>query len=175
MSDYRTFLDDIQKRCQKKNFKISGSFGVYDAYRKIRKHQWYDIGRPVKEHEFYSIIRSVNKLLGEELLKGNIVKFPYKMGNLELRKTRRGVFMQNGKLRVTYPVNWKETLKLWYEDEEAREKKILIREESNEVYHVKYCRFGANYTNKYFYEFALNRFIKKALKGKIDKGLDTLW
>ena len=176
MSDYRTFLDDIQKRCQKKNFKISGSFGVYDAYRKIRKHQWYDIGRPLKEKEFYAIVRGINNMFAEEISNGNTVTFPERMGKLELRKKQCGASLVNGKLKVTYPIDWSNTLKLWFEDEEAKNEKVLLRQKEDHVYRVKYCKYDANYENKSFYEFALNRFIKKALKDKIKKGLtDTLW
>jgi hypothetical protein len=156
--------------------KISGSFGVYDVYKKIRKNNWYNIGRPVTEHEFYTIIRSVNNKLAEEVGKGKEIKFPYSMGALELRKSQRGVTIKNGKLKITYPVDWDKTLKAWYENEEMREKKILIRDESPFLYRVQYRRNTAKFENKIFYKFALNRFIKVALKEKIKKGeIDTLW
>ena len=69
-----------------KNFKVRGSFGIYDCYKAIRRHKWFDIGRPLKEKEFYSIIRGVNNLIAEEIANGETVTFPEKMGMLELRK-----------------------------------------------------------------------------------------
>lgn len=173
---FEEFRDKIQKKSQKKHAKVRNSYGVYDVYKVIRKKKWFNIGRPLTEHEFYSIIREVNNLLAEEMAKGNTVVFPLRMGKLELRKRKAGAVISNGKLKVNYPVDWKETLLLWYRDEEAKANKTLIRNECNEVYYVKYNKHNATYENKCFYEFALNRFIKRALKDNIIKGkIDTLW
>lgn len=173
---YEEFRKDIQKASTPKKAKVRNSWGVYDAYKHIRKNQWYDIGRPLKEHEFYSIIRGVNNHLAAELSKGNEVHFPSRMGALELRKIQRGVSIVEGKLRNTYPIDWEETLRLWFEDQEQRAAKTLVRKESEYVYHVKYNKHDANYENQCFYEFSLNRTIKKSLKENINKGkIDTLW
>ena len=160
----------------KGKFKITGSWGIYDSFKHIRKNGWYNIGRPLKEHEFYTVIRSINNYLAKELTMGNTVQFPYKLGKLELRKSHRGVSFVDNKLKVTYPVDWYETLKLWYKDSEARENKTLIRHENNWVYRVKYNKWNATFNNKIFYEFCLNRFIKRALTKNIkDKKIDALW
>lgn len=156
--------------------KVTGSLGVYDIYKMIRKNKWYDIGRALKEHEFYSIIRTINNYLADEISKGNRITFPYRMGALELRKFERGVSIVDGKLKNTYPINWGDTLKLWEEDEEAKRDKILLRFENKYVYHIRYDKYDANYNNRIFYEFSVNKFIKIALKENIKKGLiDTLW
>ena len=173
---FREFTTEIGKKKGPKKMKITNSWGIYDAYKLIRKNKWYNIGKPVAESEFYSIIRSVNKLLAENLANGETVKLPFRMGWLELRKTQRGVSIVNGKLKNTYPVDWGETLRLWFEDAEAREKKILLRDENDMAYHIRYNKYPANYENKGFYLFALNRFIKLALKENIKSNkVDTLW
>ena len=98
------------------------------------------------------------------------------MGELELRKYERGVSLVNGRLKVTYPIDWEETIRLWFADEEAKKNKTLLRREEKYVYHVRYCKHDANYENKSFYQFALNRFIKLALKDNIKNNqVDTLW
>lgn len=158
--------------------KVTGSFGSYDVYKLMRKNHWYNIGRPVTEKEYYAIIRGVNDLLAEELKEGRTVRFPCKMGKLELRKFEVGAFIHDGKLKITYPPDWAGTLKLWYEDEEARKKKVILRQKNQYVYHIKYCAIGkdADYNNKYFYQFTLNTFIKRALSKNIKQGkIDTLW
>lgn len=170
------FIEKTIKRRQRKHFKVSNSFGVYDVYKLIRKHKWYDIGRPLKEQEFYKIIRSINKYLAEELTSGQDVVFPERMGKLELRKREAGVSITEGKLKVTYPVDWKKTLSLWYEDTEARENKTLIRNMSGTVYRVRYLKGSANYNNKSFYKFTLCRTVKEMLKEKIqNRETDSLW
>lgn len=172
------FQDYKNKVCSKKGCQsaVRNCWGVYDAYKHIRKNKWYDIGKPLTEHEFYSIIRSINKLLAKNLLLGETVVFPCRMGKLELRKSQRGITLNEGRLKVTYPVNWEDTLRLWYEDIEERKKKTLLRSENEFVYHVVYCRGTATYENKTFYGFSLNRFIKRGLKEYISQGkTDTLW
>lgn len=176
MEDYREFRNNIIKNRTKSLSKVRNSFGVYDAYKYIRKNKWYDIGRPVTEHEFYSIIRGVNNLLADEIAKGNKVAFPERMGKLELRKNERGVSIVDGKLKVTYPINFHDTLLLWFEDQEALKNKTLVRYENKEVYKVKYLKYDATYENKTFYEFVLNRNIKKKLRDNINNRItDTLW
>ena len=174
--DYKEFANNIKKRRSKKNFKVTNSWGVYDAYKAIRKHGWFDIGRPLKEHEFYSIIREVNNNLAEELSLGNEVKFPCRMGKLEIRKKPVGVSLVRGELVNTYPIAWEDTIRLWFEDEEAKNNKTLVRREISNVYYVKYNKFRANYENQTFYEFKLNRFLKLALNKNVSNGkIETLW
>lgn len=159
-----------------RKFKITGSWGVYDAYKAIRKNLWYNIGRPLKEHEFYIIVRSVNKLLAENITNGESVIFPASMGELELRKYPKGVSFVNGKLKNTYPIDWKRTNQLWAEDEEERLKHTLLRYESPVVYQIKYCKDKATYENKIFYQFTPHQKVKKILKDNIiNEKTDTLW
>lgn len=171
---WQQFRKDIVKAEGKGNrkFKVSGSWGIYDAYKLIRKHKWFDIGRPLKEKEFYDIVRQVNNKLADCIAMGMTVTFPSKMGKLELRKESRGVyFNSNGEMKVTYPIDWQATLKLWFEDEEARSQKLLIRRNSKTVYKVHFDKYDATFNNKVFYDFTLNRFIKKKLKNNINNGL----
>ena len=173
-AEWQKFCNEIAKRKGKghKKFKVSGSWGVYDAYKLIRKHKWYDIGRPVTEYEFYAIIRHINDLYADEIAKGTTVFFPSKMGKLELKKEPRGVyFNKDGKMKVTYPIDWQSTLKLWFEDEEARNLKTLIRRNSKVMYRVHFNKYEATFNNKLFYDFTLNRFIKQKLKHNIINGL----
>lgn len=156
--------------------KVRNSWGIRDAHRYIRKNHWFNIGRPVSEKEFYAIVRQVNLRLAKEIAMGNTVTFPCRMGKLELRKHKVGAEFLDGKLKVSYPLNWPETLKLWYEDEEARKRKTVLRHDSPYVYYVYYDRWRASYENKVFYRFALNTFIKKELSKNIKSNkVDTLW
>lgn len=174
--DYNEFRTNIQKKHHKNKFKINGSWGVYDAYKAIRKRRWYNIGRPLKEKEFYSIIRNMNNLLAKFLSYGETIILPAKMGKIELRKIEKGASIVNGKLKITYPINWEDTVRLWFEDEEARKNKTCLRFENKYIYRTKYCKYNANYENKSFYQFTLNKEIKKALKENINAGkTDTLW
>ena len=174
----QTFEEFKRKTLSRKGCKnvVTGSFGSYDVYKLMRKNHWFNIGRPVLEKEFYAIVRGVNDLLAEEIAMGHPVKFPEKMGHLELKKMEHGVSLIDGKLKNTYPPNWDETLKLWFEDEEARKNKTVLRHEVPYVFSIRYNKFNAEYENKCFYAFTLNNKIKDALKENIKQGkIDTIW
>lgn len=174
--EFKEFRELVQKK-DKKDFKITNSFNIYQIYKFIRKNHWYDIGRPVTEKEFYSIIRGINNRLADNLVHGESIAFPERMGTLELRKRKTNVSIdKNGKLKVGYPIDWDKTLRLWYEDKEAHDNKTLIRNETEYIYRVKYDKYNATYTNKIFYEFKIHKKVKVALKENINKGItDTLW
>lgn len=168
---YEDFRKSILKVTKTRVHKITKSLGVYDAYKYIRKHKWFNIGRPVSEHEFYSIIRTVNKYLATELANGNEVVFPCRMGKLELRKTAADISVKDGKIKTNLPIDWNRTLKLWYEDQESKEKKTLVKAEEKEIFRVVYNRLKANYNNKCFYQFNVNKLIRTRLKDNIDNNI----
>ena len=73
-------MEEFRRKILKVNgprkHKLSNSFGVYNAYKHIRKNKWFNIGKPVSEHDFYSIIRTVNNYLAELLSMGYDIKLP---------------------------------------------------------------------------------------------------
>ena len=164
------FRKKALKVSESRNHRIRNSNGVYDAYKWIRKNKWLNIGRPLKEHEFYSIIRKVNDLLADNLVKGKDVILPCRMGRLELRKWDSKIYYDNGKVKTNLPVDWDATLNLWAEDEKAYKDRTLIKMEEKEIFTVLYNKSRANYNNKSFYEFEVNRDIKKRIKKQIKAG-----
>lgn len=164
------FRKKVLKVSESRNHRIRNSNGVYDAYKWIRKNKWLNIGRPLKENEFYSIIRKVNDLLADNLVKGKDVILPCRMGRLELRKWDSKIYYDNGKVKTNLPVDWDATLNLWAEDEKAYKDRTLIKMEEKEIFTVLYNKSRANYNNKSFYEFEVNRDIKKRIKKQIKAG-----
>ena len=168
INSYKDFKSAIQGLQNTRTHKVTNSLGSYDAYKYIRKNKWFNIDRPLTEHEFYQIIRRINNYLAEELINGNDVIFPNRMGKLELRKRNSlPIIDKNGNLKVTYAIDWDSTLKLWYEDEEAFNNKTLVRLPERNIFRIKYNKNTANYNNKSFMEFQVNRNIKVRLKQKI--------
>ena len=168
INSYKDFKLVIQGLQNTRTHKITNSLGNYDAYKYIRKNKWFNIGRPLTEHEFYQIIRRINNYLAEELVNGNDIIFPNRMGKLELRKRNSlPVIDKNGKLKVTYAIDWDKTIKLWFEDEEAYNKRQLVKIPEREIFRIRYSKEDANYKNKSFIEFQVNRDIKVRLKQKI--------
>lgn len=168
IDSYKDFKSAIQGLQNTRTHKITNSLGVYDAYKYLRKNKWFNIGRPLTEHEFYQIIRRINNYLAEELINGNDIIFPNRMGKLELRKRNSlPVIDKKGNIKVTYAIDWNSTLKLWYDDEEAFNNKTLVKFSEKSIFRVKYNKSTANYENKSFMEFQVNRSIKTRLKQKI--------
>ena len=168
IDSYKDFKSAIQGLQNTRTHKITNSLGVYDAYKYIRKNKWFNIDRPLTEHEFYQIIRRINNYLVEELINGNDIIFPNRMGKLELRKRNSlPIIDKKGNIKVTYAIDWDSTLKLWYEDEEAFNNKTLVKIPERNIFRVKYNKDTANYNNKSFMEFQVNRDIKTRLKQKI--------
>ena len=167
-------MDEFRRKVLKvdhsRNHKVKNSIGVYDIYKHIRKNKWYDIGQPITEHQFYTIIRQVNNVLADNLLKGNDIVFPNKMGRLEVRKFEPIIRFDDNKLTVRLPIDWDRTLKLWSEDEEAYKERTLVKMEEKEIFKVCYNKTRANFQNKGFYQLQINRDLKIALKKKIKLG-----
>ena len=168
IDSYKDFKSAVQGLQNNRTHKITNSLGVYDAYKYLRKNKWFNIGRSLTEHEFYQIIRRINNYLAEELINGNDIIFPNRIGKLELRKRNSlPVIDKKGNIKVTYAIDWDSTLKLWYDDEEAFNNKTLVKFSEKSIFRVKYNKSTANYENKSFMEFQVNRSIKTRLKQKI--------
>ena len=170
MTDYTQFINKIKKVQNNRKHKVNSSIGVYDIYKYIRKNKWQNIPRPLKEAEFYKIIRKVNQLLALELSKGKEINLPHRLGTLEIRKRPTRVEIINGKLVTTLPIDWDATLKLWFEDKQSREDKVLVKQETEDVFKVYYNKNKADYTNKTFYDFKPNRDIKRSLTKQAKEG-----
>lgn len=165
---YSEFRSNILHINSNREHTVKNSIGVYDSYKYIRKHKWFNIGRPLLEKEFYQIIRKINNYLAEELVNGNDIVLPARMGRIELRKRNAlPIIDKNNKLKVTYAIDWDKTLKLWYEDEKAFNDKTLIKIPERNIFRVCYCKSTAKYKNKSFMDFKVNRDIKLRLKQKI--------
>ena len=165
-------MNEFRKKVLKVNkprlHKVRNSNGIYDSYKWIRKNKWLNIGRPLTEHEFYTIIRQVNNELAYSLIRGDDINLPNRMGRLELRKYDAKIRVDsNNKVITNLPIDWDRTLKLWSEDEEAYKERTLIKMEEKEIFKVFYNKKSANYENKSFMQFDVNRDIKRSLTQQI--------
>ena len=167
---YEEFKSKVQHLSESRKHKATNSIGVYSAYKWIRKNRWLNIGRCLTEHEFYSIIRKVNDYLADSFLHGNDIKLPHRMGRIELRKYDVRINLDREKVKTNLPIDWDKTLKLWYEDEESYKEKTLVKVEEKEIFKVYYNKQLADYNNQVFYEFNVNRELKKRLKQRIKEG-----
>lgn len=170
-SNLNEFLNSLKKVKEPRKHKVNNSVGVYDCYKWLRKNKWLNIGRPLTEHEFYSIIRGVNEDLARSFILGEDIKLPCRMGRIELRRYDAKISFDGNKIKTNLPIDWDTTLKLWYEDEEAYKNKTLIKMEEKILFKVYYNKQLAKYNNQSFYEFTVNRDLKKRIKVMIKEGI----
>jgi hypothetical protein len=88
-----------------------------------------------------------------------------------IRKTKRSVRIEDGKLVNSNPVDWKATREMWSNDPETKEKKLIIRyinsHSSKYVFRIKALKKFKNYENKKYYRFQACREFQRNLKTRI--------
>lgn len=167
--EFNDFRRRVLKISEKRHHKIKNSVGVQAAFLWCRKNCKFQ--QKLTDKDFYKILRTVNKLLAQELLESRDVRFPQKMGQLEPRKFSTYVKFVDGKLKTSRGVNWKATLELWMNDGEAKENKTLVRNENNEGFKIFYNRAFANYNNKTLVQFKPNRALLTELNARGKEGI----
>ena len=151
--------------------KITNSWGVYDAFKFYRKNKLKDKKYILTESQYFAIIRKMNSLYREALLQDKDIIFPACMGGLYSYVRQRGAYLnKEGKIIITRPIDWKETYKLWYNDEEAFANKTVIRKEIDKACGVTYSRYKAYYTNMSFYKFQVHQDIITQLNKNVREG-----
>lgn len=158
----KDFKISIKRSNTKKEHKITASLGMREAFRYYTKKS-----KSLNEKDFRRVIRYINSILQESLVSGEDINLPCRMGRLELRKFKTSVSFKDGKMITNLPIDWDETLNLWYEDKESFKEKRKVRMEVPEVFRVYYKKSTANYNNKSFFTFRANRDLKQKLKTNI--------
>lgn len=159
------YFRQILKLGEKRQSKISNSYTVIEVYRYLYKIGYFKNIEMTKE-KFYSIWSKVTSYMSEGLSKGEEYKLPFGMGSLELRKGKSRVFITDRKLVYRYKeIDWNTTLNLWYDDDEARQNKTLVRYEKRYGYRIFHSKFNATCHNLMYFRFRT----MDSLKCKIDK------
>lgn len=165
--EYKEFKATINKVTGSRRHRIMDSLGMREAIAYYRKNRPIGNNNAVTSSQYYSIIRSINNLLVDKLLLDGELIFPNRMGKLEIRKWESIPKLKDGKLIYKAPVDWDKTLKLWYKDSEAYSNKTIIKTDEKWMYKIHYNKIIAVFNNKLFYDFNVNRNIKKRLKEMI--------
>lgn len=170
-------FEEFKRRLQKHRGagKVRGTCPTNrDMYRWICKNRVFNLTMSVlTEGQWSKIIQEVHNAIIERLIEGHTIVLPYRMGRLDLERWDRRVKINRGKASTNLPVNWLATLKLWYEDRDAMEKKIRIRQEFGSMFCIGYNKRRARYNNMVFYRLMAYRSLRKVLNemgrdGKID-------
>lgn len=167
MDELNNFINKTKKVTQPREHKVKNSYGVYDGFKFYRKNKPKDPKYILTESQYFSIIRKINNYLADRISQGLDVLLPCRMGLIEVRKYKAHISIKNNKVVSNLPIDWDKTLKLWYEDKESLNNKTLVKANVKEIFKIKYNKIKANYNNKAFYQFRVNREIKKRIKENI--------
>lgn len=115
-----------------------------------------------------TVVSVVLEEMAERILRGEQVKLPCYMGSIGLRRKERKVKLdENGKPKINTPVNWGATVKLWAENEEARLKKTVVRQECKNIYSIIHTKDNIVYLSVNRIRFTPTRSLKLRLRDKL--------
>lgn len=162
--NFEEFSKSIRKaKGEKREFKVTNSLGVKQAFFYYRKHRKKEKKFVLNSIRYYEILRRINDLISQELIKGGKVILPERMGELQIEKVETFVKIKDNKLITNRKINWEKTLKLWWEEEECRSKKTLVRNDFKDIIKVTYIKKKAVYINKSYYRFTPHRTLMNKL------------
>lgn len=148
--------------------KIKADFGIKDYfkfYKGVSK-------KPVDSKRFHRVIAEFNKRIMNSIINDGLEYTPVaSQFCFCIRKTIKHVEIINNKLINKNPIDWKTTLDLWKENEEAKKRKLLIKHLNNHsskyIFRIKMLKCGYSYTNKKYFRFKPCRMFQRALAKRI--------
>lgn len=155
-AEYNTI---IRKAGTIKEFEINNSYGIRDYYWNYRKKY----NSRVSEQLYTKIVKEIIIAMIDELKKDAYVVFPFGIGFLRTEYIKHSINFVDGKVKVNGIVDWIKTINLWYEDEEARNKKQLVYRDKGICKIVKYSKTGKSFKNKQFLCLNIKRSVYKQL------------
>lgn len=153
---------------KRKQGKINRNYGINDYY----KYYTSNYENAVSSQKFNKVISEFNGKIVNAIINDGLDYTPPKLQlSFCIRKYKKVIKIENGKLINTNPIDWKTTNDLWKSDNDAAEKKILIRflnnHSSKYIFRIKILKVGYNYKNKKYYRFKACRGFQRALSARI--------
>lgn len=155
--------------------RIKKDYGMSDYY----KYYCNNSSSPISSNKFNKIISDFNNEIVNLIINENLEYRPTKLQfTFCIRKTKKIPKIKDGKLVNTSPIDWKSTKELWESNEEAKEKKILLRFLNNHtfkyVFRIKGLKHGLRYKNKIYYKYKpARRFQRLLAKRILDSSLEN--
>jgi len=165
------YFKEVKNVYGDRKHKITGSQNTISGFHYYRKIRPKETKFVLKDKEYLSIIREMNNLVADYLIENKSIRLPAGFGRLEICKMENKSWIDdNGKFNTSKLVDIHSTLKLWYEDEEAKANRSLIRFDNDYTFRIKYPQRSRMYEfNKYF-SIQFNRQLRKKLSLAIKTG-----
>lgn len=149
--------------------KLPSQFGIGDYFKFYNKNYPYKVDRKL----YNNVISDLHQFIVDELVESaGEFTLPHRMGYLLITKKKQGVkLLPDNTVINNAPPDWNATKKLWAEDEEARDKKILVRHRNlhtgGYVYSVRHTKYNATFKNKTASLFKAARDFNRAITKRI--------
>ena len=159
--------------------KIKKHYGTKDYYNFFKTT--YPLLK-INKSIYNKIIDDFNKQLVNLIIEENLdFKIPHLGSNLGIRKVKNEPRIKDGKLINNTPINWVETKKLWDEDPECKEKKLLVRFLNNHtskfVFRLYFKKYVYPFKNKQYFKFktvrSFSRLLAKRIKDETKQKYDA--
>jgi hypothetical protein len=148
--------------------KIPTHYGMKDYFKYYKEHDGVVQDRLL----FHKIVSELNQGIVDLIIHEGIDFTPATLQfTFCIRKSKKVPRIKDGKFINPSPIDWKTTNQLWLDDEEAREKKIIIKFLNNHtskyVFRIKALKTGNTYINKKLYRFKAVRDFSRTLGQRI--------
>jgi len=148
--------------------KLKVDYGSTDYY----KYYCSNEKNPISNEKFNKITSLFNEGIVNLIIEENLEFTPVKLQfTFCVRKYKKILRIQDGKLINTNPIDWKTTNQLWEENPEAKEKKIIIKYNNNHtsknIFRIKMLKTGSTYNNKFLFRFKAVRSFRSLLSKRI--------
>lgn len=150
--------------------KIPVEYGMKDYYKFYIQNYPYKVSKKV----YNDVISDLHKFIIEEIVdKADEFMMPHRTGYLGVVKIKKGVkLLPDNSVINNSPPDWNATKKLWEQDPEAAEKKIIVRYRNTHtngyVYTIKHNKYNANFKNKKVSSFKACRDFNRSLARRIN-------
>lgn len=163
-------MTQILTKSKRREGRVKSDYGIKDYYN-FFKTEYPDL--KISYKKFKSVITDFNKSIVDSIIEEGLeYTFPYIGSSLSIMKDKRIPRIVNGKLYNPAPVDWVSTNTLWASNEEAREKKLLVRynntHTSKYVFRIHFRKYMQNFKNKNLYKFITTRDFKRDLGKRIN-------
>ena len=168
---FEDYLKEVQNVHGSRKHKISGSKNTIDGLRYYRKIRPREKEFVLTDKEYLSIIREMNNLVADYLIENKSIRLPAGFGKLEVVKYETKSWIdEDGRFISTKKIDMNSTLKLWYDDEESRLNKTLVRYDDEFIFRFNYPQRGRMYKYNGYYSIRFNRNLQQKLKLAIQAG-----
>jgi hypothetical protein len=144
-------------------------FNLRDSYKEYKTQ----VREPVDIKIYISIVNGFMLFLVNKLFNKGEIALPERLGNLHIVGKKIKVHLEDGKIKGLAP-DWKETNKLWAQDEEAKNNKQLVyhfNEQTNGIrYRFFWSKNRALVPNKTLYSLKMTRTNKRNLAKLVKEG-----